>query len=360
MAPKTQYAESLGQRTERGIALDRKVNALHAARTEQPDLFRAAEERIVKLQATPGAVTQAQTLQELSIAYVNDDYIGERLMPPVSVNKLAANYWSRPQRDGYSYPNPAIGPDGSVQTVSQDVTNTPVALVPQAYKEYLDVWTMDEADSVVLELIDPTMNVLDALALWREQQIATVLTTAANFGANTAAIAAAVRWNTANGNPIANVATAKAACWTGNGPGSWVGYCGLNVYNALKTNPMILDQVKYTGGAPAVVTRQAIAALFELDDLVVGAARQNTANEGVAAVYTRMWDANNSFGIVRVANRPSRRSASFGITLEQPTVSSTWFENGRGGKGAYVTQVARADAPVILAAPCGFLYTTVI
>ena len=73
-----------------------------------------------------------------------------------------------------------------------------------------------------------------------------------------------------------------------------------------------------------------------------------------------MWDANNSFGVVRVADRPSRRSASFGVTLQIPMVTEQWFEQGRGGRGSYIVQASHADAATVLAAPCGFLYTTTI
>jgi hypothetical protein len=357
----TRHAVEFEQKTPAGVAFERKVSALMRAARENPELIKAADEKLVRLQATPGMVATTQTLQELSLSYANDDYIGSRLMPPVSVNKLAVEYFARPQELGLSYPADTIGTDGSVNEVSESVTRTTAALTRRSLKEHLDAWTLELGDSVALEMIDPLMNVLDGLALGQEQRIAAILTAAASFGTNTAPIAAANRWNTvAGGAPVANVLAAKAACWTGNGPGRWVAYCGVNVFNALKTNPVILDQVKYTGGSPAMVSRQALAALFEVDDLLVGMARQNTANEGTAAVYTRMWDANNSFGIVRVAERPSRRSASFGVNLQIPMETTQWFEQGRGGRGSYIVQASHADAPTILAAPCGFLYTTVI
>lgn len=357
----TRHAVEFNQRTAAGREFDRKLSALNKAAREKPELIQAANEALVRLQATPGMVATTQTLQELSIAYANDDYIGTRLMPIVPVNKLAVEYFARPQEAGVSYPADGVGTDGSVNEVSESVTIATAALLRRALREHLDAWTLELGDPVALELIDPLLNVLDGLALGQEQRIAAILTAAGSFGANTAAIAAANRWNTpGGGDPIGAVMAAKAACWTGNGPGRWVGYCGTNVFNALKTNPLILDQVKYTGGNPAVVTREAIAALFEVDELLVGMARQNISNEGAAPVYTRMWDAAQSFGIVRVADRPSRRSASFGITMQIPMQTQQWFEQGRGGRGSYVVQASHADAAVVLAAPCGFLLTTVI
>ncbi len=349
------------QRSTAGAAFERKFAAVMQVAREKPELIKAASDKLARLQATPGMVGTTQILSDLSLAYANDDYIGTRLMPIVPVNKLAVEYWARPQESGVSYPADTIGTDGTVNEVSESVTRLAAALQRRAFKEHLDAWTQELGDQLALELIDPLLNVLDGLAFGQEQRIAALMTAGATYGANTAALAAGVRWNTpAGGQPIANVLAAKAACWTGNGPGKWAGFCGVNVYNTLKTNPLILDQVKYTGGAPAVVTRQAIAALFELDELYVGMARQNVSNEGAAAVYTRMWDANNSFGVVRVADRPSRRSASFGVTLQVPTKSEQWFEHGRGGRGSYVVQASHADAAVVLAAPCGFLLTTVI
>mgnify|MGYP006921349848 CR=1 FL=1 len=357
----TRHAVEFKQQTPAGIAFEKKLSALMQVAREQPELIKAADEKLVRLQATPGMVTSTQTLTELSLSYANDDYIGTRLMPPVPVNSLAVEYFQRPQETGVSYPSDVIGTDGSVNEVSERVTRATAALQRRSLKEHLDAWTLQLGDSVAMELIDPLMNVLDGLSFGQEQRIAAIMTAGASYGANTAAIAAANRWNTAGGgDPVGAVLAAKAACWTGNGPGRWVAFCGVNVANALKTNPRILDQIKYTGGNPAVVGREALASLFEVDEFLVGMARQNTANEGAAAVYTRMWDTNNSFGIVRVAERPSRRSASFGVTLQIPNETTQWFEQGRGGRGSYIVQSSHADAATILAAPCGFLYTTVI
>jgi hypothetical protein len=360
MAFLNEISDKLGQRTDRGRRFEKALVELHTRLAAEPDLARKANEQLRRLNLTPGAVSSTPVLQELSIAYANDDYIGTRLMPVVPSSKLTAEIWKRDKATGFSYPDSEIGTEGSVNEVSEKVTNEDVALKRHALKEHIDAWTLDEADSLVAELIDPMLNVMDGLEFNREVALAAVLGTSTAFGSNTTAIAAANRWDTANGgNPGKVVATAKESLWSGTGPGRWVAYCSLSVYNALKANPVILDRVKYTGTtSPAMVTREVLAAYFEVDELIVGMGRKNTANENQTASYSRIWP--NIFGIVRVAQRPARRSASFGITLEQAVRTEQWYRQGDGGRGAYYTQASRAEKPVVLCADCGYLITTPI
>ncbi len=57
---------------------------------------------------------------------------------------------------------------------------------------------------------------------------------------------------------------------------------GKEVWKALKTNPQILDRISggSTNAAPAKVTRQLVAELFEVDEIIVLEAVENTALEG--------------------------------------------------------------------------------
>lgn len=353
-------AKELGQRTERGLSFDRKLRTLGDKLRSEPDLVRAVDERLRQLQLSPTGVTTTPVLQELSVAYANDDFIGERLMPTVPHSKLSGEYWSRTKATGFSYPDDAVGTEGSVNQVSEKVETDTFSLTRRSLKEKVDAWTMDEMDSVVAELVDPMMNVMDGLAFRRELRIAAVAGVSATYGSNTTAIAAASRWDTASGgNPGKVVDTAKTSLWSGTGPGRWVAFCSLDVYNALKRNPVILDAVKYSGSiTPAMVNRRVLASYFEVDELLVGMARKNSANENQTASYARMWP--DVFGIVRVADRPSRRSASFGITIEQPLQTQQWFQNSVGGRGAYWTQASLADKHQVLCADCGYLITTPI
>jgi hypothetical protein len=63
---------------------------------------------------------------------------------------------------------------------------------------------------------------------------------------------------------------------------------GQLVMDKLIDHPDIIDRVKYgqTPGKPAMVNQQTIAAILGLDEIIIGAAIENTAKEGQTAVHS--------------------------------------------------------------------------
>lgn len=92
------------------------------------------------------------------------------------------------------------------------------------------------------------------------------------------------------GDPAANVSTAKQTISVATGYDARTMVCGLVVYEALKIHPDIIDRVKYTTAATAAAVQQAIAAVLDLDELIVGRASYNSANENATATYAAVID----------------------------------------------------------------------
>jgi hypothetical protein len=95
------------------------------------------------------------------------------------------------------------------------------------------------------------------------------------------------RWDFATGSdPVANINAWKRIIkfdrFTGKDAN--VLAIGQEVWDALKTNASIIDRIKYgqTAPGPAQVTRNVVAQLFELDEILVGRATQVTSAEGAA------------------------------------------------------------------------------
>jgi hypothetical protein len=100
-----------------------------------------------------------------------------------------------------------------------------------------------------------------------------------------------LKWSGATATPIQDIRTAKRTILqsTGFEPNKLV--LGRQVYDALLDAPSIIDRVKYgqTGGSantPAVVNKAILANLFEVGELVVMNAIENTAHEGAANVHS--------------------------------------------------------------------------
>jgi len=218
--------------------------------------------------------------------------------------------------------------------------------------------TLTNEDAPLNEMVDLVEAIAEGLSFRREQRIAGVLTTAANFGANTAAIGAANRWDTVTGgDPIADIQTATAAIWQGRGPSDLIGFCSLDVYQVLSRHPAILDLFKYNGSSPGLATPDMIARFFDIDRLLVGKAREDLTNEGTAPVFTRIWG--DVFGVVRVARRASVRNAVFGYTFRHGAIQTVVdYDPLKGHGGGYTAQVSVSEVHQVVASPTGYLITT--
>ncbi|HWA29125.1 MAG TPA: major capsid protein [Lacunisphaera sp.] len=306
----------------------------------------------------PNDVHQDEVMTNLSVMYANEQFIGDRVMPDIMTNgSMSAVYFSYNQRDRFAYPDDSMSTRTDPNELSQGRSKSTVALAIRSLQEVVDQYTLQNQSAPLNELLDAQQNVLYALAFKKEQRIATAATTAGNFGSNTVTLSAGDRWDTASGgDPGAVVDAAQKAMFTGNQATRTVAVASLDVYNALKRNPRILDMFKY-GGEPGnkFATPKMLAEYFEVDEFLVGRARVDTANEGQAsATWGRIWP--NVLGIYRVAQAPSIRSACFGYTFQDMAVQSDlMFRQEKGAKGAYVARSSFADAQQIIAADTGFL-----
>lgn len=89
------------------------------------------------------------------------------------------------------------------------------------------------------------------------------------------------QWNDPASTPIEDVRQAKLYVEerTGRDPNTFT--LSKKVYNSLVDHPDLIDRIKYgqTSGGPAMTTRQAMAAMFDVNQILVASGSQNTAAE---------------------------------------------------------------------------------
>jgi hypothetical protein len=243
--------------------------------------------------------------------------------------------------------------------LSRTRTLVNVSLTPRALREYVDELTLNNPEQPLNELVEASANALEGMAFLKEKRIAAIVGAGASYSGNTGAIAAASRWDV-GGDPVADIIAAIPNVWSGRGPSKLVGFTSLAVWNVLRQHPRILDLFKFNGSSPGLAAPSMLAGWFGLDELLIGSAWQDTANEGQTAAYGRIWP--DVFGIVRVAQNPGTRSASFGVTFQDRAAAEvdTTYSSERGTDGGWYARAKVSDASVVVAADTGYLITTPI
>jgi hypothetical protein len=126
----------------------------------------------------------------------------------------------------------------------------------------------------------------DTLELMQEIDVAGTLSTSGNYASGyvTTVSTAADKWDQASSDPADVVRTAAAKILRPNGS-RLVAVIGRDVFRALQKHPKILAAFygragTVSGATPDLVTTKLLATLFEVDEVIVGTAKKNTANDG--------------------------------------------------------------------------------
>jgi hypothetical protein len=302
----------------------------------------------------PGDVHVNEVLQTISIMYANEDFIGLQCMPEVMTGgSLSGTWFTYDARDKLSFPDDSMSERSEPNELTQGRSTDTYSLVERAFVEPLSFETLQNQSAPLNELIDLTEHVNYGLRFRQEMRLVAAIELAGNYGANTTTVAAGNRWDTANGDPGAVVDAAVDSLWTGNSPGQIVAPMSLALFTLLKRHQAVLDGfMSPNGQSPKVADENMIARFFGVDRVLVGRARVDTVNVGQTATYARMWA--NAMSVIRVANPPSRRNASWGYTIQDHAPTNELFSQpDRGGAGRYLARSQFHDQQKICAPLCG-------
>lgn len=307
---------------------------------------------------TPANVHVDKVLSSFSVAYANDEFIGERIMPVVPVENRSDKFAVFSKRDRLAAPDDRIGYRSSPNEVEQNFSYDNYSLSDYGLKGYLDLEMVQNADNVLREMLNTIEFVNSQLAFRREMRIAAIAQTASNF----TTAGATTFWDTANtgGTIIADILAGKAALWNGPAPTRLVGFTTLEVWNAgIINNPAL--KALYAGVRDGLVTQDIVAAYFGLDEIVIANGRQDTANEGQTASYGKLWTADN-FGIVRVAKNPNTRALQWGVTFREAgdPFTTEWTDPSIGKRGGIYGRVSVSEDHKVVSKDAGYLITNVL
>lgn len=238
-------------------------------------------------------------LTTLSVAYRQDQsrFVADRIFPVVNVGKQSDRYYVYNRGDFNRDEMQERAPSTESAGSGYSLDNTPTYYCRE-YALHKDVpdQVVANADAVINPLRDAVEFLTLKALLKREKVFAANYFTGGVWtsdfdGVNTGnawGSGTVLQWNDANSTPIEDVRKAQTTVLERTGFQPNVLVLGKPVYDALIDHPDLVDRIKYgqTPGSPAIVNRQALAALFEVDRVEVMSAIENTAKEGATASHS--------------------------------------------------------------------------
>lgn len=282
-------------------------------------------------------------LTNMSVAYIQSEtaFVADKVFPVVPVQKQSDRYFVYKREDWFRDEAKLRAPATESAGGGYDIDNTP--------SYYCDKWAyhkdVTEEDRVNADVPlnpdeDAMQFVTQKLLLRREIQWAAKYFTTGVWSTEKTGVASApaagqfLQWNDAASTPIEDVDTAQTNIQELTGFKPNVLVLGTWVYKALKNHPDILDRIKYT--QRGVVTPELLAALFDVEKVVIAGAVKNTAAKGATASYSFILGKHAL--LAYAAPRPAIKTPSAGYIF-------AW--KGLLGANAYGGRILRIPAPLL-------------
>ena len=250
-------------------------------------------------------------LTNVSLAYRNQAFVGQRLLPVVPVKKESDKYYKY-GKERFRAPDAIRAPKTAAKEIDWAVSTANYSAEEYALAQPIDDRERDNADSPLNIETDTTEVLTDNLLLGQEKRIATLVTNTANIPQNIT-LAGVSQWSDAvNSDPVADVTTARQTVLDATGlvPNAMV--LPFKVLNKLKLHQDIIDRVKYS--QLGVITLDLLKAIFEVDEILLAGAKVESAAEGQASSLSDVWG--KDVVLAYVAPRPGIKTLSLGFTFQ--------------------------------------------
>lgn len=256
-------------------------------------------------------------LSNVAINYRPTGFVGDRIFPIVPVRYSTDMIKTYNQADLFRQERTLRSPGAEANKI--DVQVGSLSYVCKNYATATDI-TMEErvnSDPAFLRDLEQgrVMRMTDALNLDWDRRIAAQVTNASNVG--TSSNVASAWTDYSNSTPLND-------CWevmdqiedaTGYRPNRAI-FAG-DAWRNFARNNTVIDKVRSTGisGGGMNATVQDAASLLQLEEVNVGFAYYNTAEEGQSQSLSRIWG--DHVLLYYAPSRPSLELPSFGYTFRQ-------------------------------------------
>lgn len=277
-----------------------------------------------------GAMKVDKILTQFSIAYRNEDYISEFILPVLKVKEKSGKFAKYGKENLKFEGNMLRAPGTRARTFDYTVSQGNYNAQERSLEKIVPDEFMNNTDDPYDAKRDATIFCVDKIWGAQEKALADAMADTAILTNNTT-LSGQDQWNDyANSDPLDDFRVARRSIKATTGKTANVAVFGWDAWLKLQNHPDIVDRIKYTGTVSLEATKAAVAQLLEVKTVLIGDAIQNTAADGQADVITFVWG--KHAWLLHVSPRPSLMTPSFGYTMKDlARVVDTYRDEPRVG-----------------------------
>lgn len=225
-------------------------------------------------------------LTAIAIGYRNAQFIADQVAPRFDVPSEQFKWTEFEAKDVFTIPNTLVGRKGKPNTVEFSAAEKDGSTNDYGLSDEIPQTDIEKAKDN--PAFDPegraTVKLTELVSLDREKRVAGIVMNAASYNHNEV-ITGTDKWTDPASKPIEQISDAmNSPLVTPN-----IMVLGRAEALALRKNPQIVRSFNGTTGEDGLVPLSYIRELFELEEVIVGASRYNTANKGQAMNINNLW-----------------------------------------------------------------------
>ncbi len=299
-------------------------------------------------------------LTGIAIAYKNNALIADMVLPRLEprFNVSAFKWWKFDFGQFITLPDTQVGRKSAPNEVEFNATEIQDKTLDYGLDDLVPVDDIKNAPSGYDPLAFSTQKLMDMVLLDREIRTASLVFNAANYAAtNKAAPSGTDKWSDPASKPIIQVTQAMDSMIIR--PNKMV--IGRVEWTALRTNPSVLRATSAYAAADGMASKQAVADLLELDDIIIGEGFINTAKKGQATAMQRAWKSNALLFHSAPLASSVDASPTFGWTAQfGDRVAGSIAEPKIGLRGSERVRAGESVKEIVSAWELGYLFQGVV
>jgi len=297
-------------------------------------------------------------LTAIAIAYRNQSLIADEVLPIVPVGKQEFKYTKHTLADGFTIPDTKVGRKSAPNQVEFTGSEVTDSTVDHALDDPIPNADIDNAPPNFDPLGHSVEMIMNLIKLDREKRAADLVFASGNYAAaNKITLAGASQFSDyANSDPIGIIGAGLDAVVMR--PNNMV--IGQAAWTKLRSHPDIVKAVLGNAGDKGMVSRRAVADLFELDNLYVGRGFVNTAKKGQSVSLARVWGKHIVL-FYRDSTANNQRGTTFGFTARWGSpVAGNEFDKNIGMRGGQMVRAGESVKEVIAASDLGYMIVNAV
>lgn len=306
------------------------------------------------------------TLTAIAIGYKNRDIdlIADQVLPRIGKSGKKFSYTKYSAADAYTVPDTKVGRKSEPTVVDFGGTLVTDECVDWGLDDIIPndemlAWESQTpgAGTGVSPQAKSTSLLAGLIQLDREIRVANLIFSAATYPAgNSVTLSGTAQWSDPNSDPLAALTSALDGMLFR--PNTLV--FGQSAWTRFRQHPKIVQAANGTNQTAGMVSRQAVADLLEVKQILVGAGFANTARKGQTPVLSRVWGKHVAALYVS-EDAASADQPTFGFTAEYGTVISGEIAEPRMGlRGSLRVRVGESVKEVITAPDVGYLFVNAV